>query len=88
MQLITERLVLRECVTYDWPTVLSYQREPRYLRYYPETGRTKEYVQQLVHMFMEQQVEWSPRKFQLPLTLRGGRPAIGSVGIRRKPYNE
>jgi RimJ/RimL family protein N-acetyltransferase len=31
----TARLVLREYTHADWPTVLAYQSDPRYLRYTP-----------------------------------------------------
>jgi hypothetical protein len=33
MRLVTARLVLREVVEADWPAVLAYQSDPRYLRY-------------------------------------------------------
>jgi RimJ/RimL family protein N-acetyltransferase len=35
----TERLALREYTHDDWPTVLAYQSNPRYLRYYPWSER-------------------------------------------------
>jgi [ribosomal protein S5]-alanine N-acetyltransferase len=38
MELMTERLLLRDFVEDDWPAVLEYQRDPRYLRYYEWTG--------------------------------------------------
>ena len=34
MHIVTDRLVLREFVIGDWPGVLAYQRDPRYLRFY------------------------------------------------------
>lgn len=40
MELITERLVLREFEESDWTAVLAYQRDPLYLRYYEWTERT------------------------------------------------
>jgi RimJ/RimL family protein N-acetyltransferase len=42
MILTTERLVLREFEESDWPDVLAYQSDPRYLRYYEWTERTPE----------------------------------------------
>jgi hypothetical protein len=40
MELSTDRLLLRDFVIEDWPAVLAYQRDPRYLRFYPERGRS------------------------------------------------
>jgi RimJ/RimL family protein N-acetyltransferase len=37
MELITERLILRDFEADDWPDVLAYQSDPRYLRYYAWT---------------------------------------------------
>ena len=34
MHIATERLVPREFIIDDWPAVLAYQRDPRYLRFY------------------------------------------------------
>ena len=39
MHIVTDRLVLREFVIGDWPAVLAYQRDPRYLRFYPWINR-------------------------------------------------
>jgi len=40
MLIETERLTLREFVAGDWPAVLAYRSDPRYLRCYDRTGRT------------------------------------------------
>ena len=37
MRIETERLILREFASDDWPAVLAYQRDSRYLRLYPWT---------------------------------------------------
>ena len=50
MQLTTERLVLRELEEDDWPAVLAYQSDPRYLRYYAWEGRTEADVRDSVGM--------------------------------------
>ena len=42
MELHTDRLILREFVSADWPAVLAYQRDPRYLRYYEWADRAPE----------------------------------------------
>jgi ribosomal-protein-alanine N-acetyltransferase len=42
MEIYTPRLRLREFVPDDWPAVLAYQRDPRYLRFYTWEDRTPE----------------------------------------------
>ena len=84
MILTTERLLLREFVAEDWPAILAYQSDPRYLRYYEWTGRTPEEVQQFLQMFVAQQAEQPRRKFQLAVVLRSDGRLIGNCGIRLK----
>ena len=88
MRIVTDRLVLREFVIADWPAVLAYQRDPRYLRLYPWTDRTEAEVREFVQMFVDQQAEQPRRKFQLAITFPEGGPVIGNCGIRRKPEND
>ncbi len=87
MQLNAKRLVLREFVVEDWPAVLAYQRDPRYLRYYPWADRTEADVRAFVGMFLEQQKERPRRRFQLAITLLPEGRLVGNCGIRRKPDN-
>ena len=69
--------------------MLAYQRDPRYLRFYPRTDRTEAEVRDFVHMFVEQQAEIPRRKFQLAITLSyDDQRAIDSCRIRLKPENE
>jgi len=82
MILTTERLVLREYTEEDWPAVLAYQQDPRYLRYYDWTGRTAEEARQFVQMFLSQQKAVPRIKFQLAVTLGSTGQLIGSCGIR------
>lgn len=84
MELTTERLMLREFEPGDWPAVLAYQNDPRYLRYYDWTERTPAAVQAFVAMFLgDRQVQ--PRlRFQLAVVLASSREVIGNCGIRRK----
>ncbi len=84
MQLTTARLILREFSADDWPAVLAYQSDPRYLRYYAWTGRTPDEVQTFVRMFLDQQAEQPRLKFQLALTLKGDGQLIGNCGIRMR----
>ena len=85
MRITTERLLVRKFVAADWPAVLAYQRDPRYLRLYPWTGRTEGDVRDFVQVFVDQQGDRPRRRFQLATTLENGGPVICSCGIRRKP---
>jgi len=87
MQLVTERLLLREFVADDWPAVLAYQSDPRYLRYYEWTGRTEQKVREFVQMFLDNQQEQPRRKFQLAVCLRGETRLFGNCGIRLSKEN-
>ena len=57
MRIATDRLVLRDFVVDDWPTVLACQRDPRYLRPYPWIDRTEAEVRDFVQEFVNQQSE-------------------------------
>ena len=83
MELHTNRLLLREFVTTDWPAVLAYQSDPRYLQYYDWTDRTRDDAQRFVQMFLDQQDEQPRRKFQLAVVLKSGGQLIGNCGIRK-----
>jgi ribosomal-protein-alanine N-acetyltransferase len=86
-RIITLRLILRDLVEEDWPDVLAYQCDPRYL-YYPWEGRTEADLRELVGMFLEQHTEAPRRKFQLAITLPDQPGLIENCGIRRKPDND
>ena len=83
MLIRTERLVLREYTDQDWPTVLAYQSDPRYLRYYPWTERDETSVKDLIGHFLAWQSAKPRNFFQLAITLpqEEGR-LIGSCGVR------
>jgi RimJ/RimL family protein N-acetyltransferase len=80
VQLQTERLLLREFARDDWPAVLAYQSDPRYLHYYPWTERTERDAREFVGMFIEWQNEAPRSKFQLVIELEGR--LIGNCGLR------
>ena len=88
MRIVTNRLVLRDYETDDWPAVLAYQSDKRYLQFYPWTERTEAEVRDFVQMFLDQQTEQPRRKFQFAITLPSDGQLIGSCGIRRKNENE
>jgi ribosomal-protein-alanine N-acetyltransferase len=98
MKIITPRLILREFVFEDWPAVLAYQSDPRYLHYYAWLDREPEQVQAFVQAFIDQQQAQPRLKFQLAITLRqpsatpcmpedelnhtSVQPLIGNCGVR------
>ena len=84
MLLTTERLVLREFSENDWPTVLAYQSNPLYLRYYELTERTPEDAREFVQMFLAQQQQEPRIKFQLAVVLKATGQLIGNCGVRMK----
>ena len=88
MRLETPRLILREYTEDDTPAVLAYQRDPRYLRYYPWEQRTLEDTQRFVRTFIDWQSESPRRRFQLAVLLRESGALIGSCGVRRKPDDD
>ena len=88
MVINTARLVLREFVMDDCVDVLAYQRDPRYLRFYPWLDRSESEVRDFVQMFLDQQAEQPRRKFQLVIAFPGDTRLIGNCGIRRKPDND
>jgi len=88
MRIVTNRLVLRDYKTDDWPAVLAYQGDKRYLQFYPWTERTEAEVRDFVQMFLDQQAERPRRKFQFAITLPHEGRLIGSCGIRRKNEND
>jgi ribosomal-protein-alanine N-acetyltransferase len=87
MELTTPRLHLREFVFDDWPAVLVYQQDPRYLRYYAWTERTPEDAQAFVQMFLDFQAAQPRTKFQLAVTLKESGQLIGNCGLRLKSAN-
>jgi ribosomal-protein-alanine N-acetyltransferase len=82
MKLTTQRLILREFVAEDWPTVLAYQSDPRYLRYYEWTERTEADVRSFVQRFVDRQAEEPRLKYQLAITVAGEGRLIGNCGVR------
>jgi RimJ/RimL family protein N-acetyltransferase len=84
MRVETDRLILRDFVADDWCEVLSYQRDPRYLRYYPWTDRSESDAKAFVRIFLDQQQANPRRQFQLAVTLREDGRLVGNCGIRCK----
>ena len=84
MELMTERLRLREFVTDDWRAVLAYHSDPRYQRFYELTEQTERGARDFVAMFLAQQQSQPRLKFQLAVTLKATGELIGNCGVRLK----
>lgn len=84
MILTTDRLVLRDFVEEDWPAVLAYQRDPRYLRFYSSNEPTPDEARSFVGRFIAQQAETPRQKYQLAIILQATQHVIGNVGIRMR----
>lgn len=82
MELITERLVLREFKEGDLPAMLEYHKNPLYLRYYEWTEGHAEVVQMFLQRFIRQQQDQPRTRFQLAVTLKSSGQLIGNCGIR------
>ncbi|HEX7587532.1 MAG TPA: GNAT family protein [Anaerolineae bacterium] len=83
MQITTERLILREYVETDWPAVLEYQRDPRYLRFNPWEERTAEQVRTFVQVFIDAQGEQPRKRFAFAVTLKASGQLIGNSNLRK-----
>lgn len=84
MEIITDRLRLREYTREDWHAVLTYQRQPLYLRYYPWEERTEQDVRRFVQMFLDWQQERPRYRYQFAIVTFNDARLIGSCGIRLK----
>jgi RimJ/RimL family protein N-acetyltransferase len=85
MQVITSRLLLREFVLKDWRSVLAYQREPEYLRFYPWYNRSAVDVRDFVQQFIAWQDEAPRTRFQLAIMLGDQQEQlIGNCGLRKE----
>ena len=88
MQIATDRLLLRDFSVADWVETLAYQRDLRYLRFYPWTVRSEAEVKDFIQGFIDQQNECPRRKFQLAIVLPDSGKLIGNCGLRRKQHND
>ncbi len=82
MEILTERLRLRELTPQDIDTITVYQSDERYLEHYPWSTRSRAESQALVERFM-QWARKDPRfKFQLGITDRVDGRLFGTCGLR------
>jgi ribosomal-protein-alanine N-acetyltransferase len=88
MELETERLLLREFTLVDWPAVMAYQNDSKYLLYYRWKHRSSSEVRDFVQGFIEWQRQKPRRKYQLIATLKKSGELIGNCGIRGRDEND
>lgn len=88
MELVTERLVLREFEESDWEAVLDYQRDPLYLRYVAWEGRSPDDARAFVGKFIAQQQVKPRLKYQWTVVTRVDGLLIGNAGIRREKIDD
>jgi len=86
MVIVTDHLALREFEEDDFEAILSYQSDPRYLRFYERTWaeNQSDNVRELLERFLSWQHEEPRTKVQLAVTLRENGRLIGNVGLRMK----
>jgi ribosomal-protein-alanine N-acetyltransferase len=83
VQILTERLLLREYAETDWPAVLEYQRDTRYLRFSSWNDRAEEQVQAFVRAFVDAQREQPRKRFAFAVTLKTSGRLIGNCNLRK-----
>ena len=88
MEIITERLILREFLFNDWPAVLAYQQDHRYLEFYPFFTRIRSDTNEIVQWFLDEQTESPRNRVQLAVVLKETSELIGNAGVHRKPEND
>ena len=82
MEILTERLLLREFHDKDWEAVIDYQVEPLYLRYCAWKDRSPTDVQASIDWFIAAQHELPRRNYQLAVVDRSSGKLIGNCGLR------
>jgi ribosomal-protein-alanine N-acetyltransferase len=88
MEIVTDRLVLREFATRDWRALHAYQNHPRYLQVGDRNPQTEQQSRKWVEMFMANVDQTPRRKFQLVATLKDTGEVIGNCGVRRNDRTE
>lgn len=83
MQLITPRLILREVEESDWPVVLAYQRDPRYLRYDDWAYRTERDVRGFLREFVDGRDAYPRVSYHFAIVRKEDRRLIGLCSLRR-----
>lgn len=82
LELLTERLRIRELSPDDWQAVHQYGSEPEVVRYMPWGPNTVEETQEFISRTIEQQKAEPRRAYDMAITLRPSGKLIGGVGLR------
>lgn len=81
MQLVTDRLVLREMVEDDWRAIYEIERDPEAVRYQSFAARTEDDAREYVQGIVVEAHEVPRLVIDLAITERGR--LIGRVGMKR-----
>ena len=83
MEIMTERLFLREFTEDDAPAFLAYQADARYAEFCAPDGAGPDHARQLLRLFIAWALERPRRNYQLALAeLRNRRELLGNCGLR------
>jgi len=82
LELLTERLRIRELSSDDWEAVQEYGSDPEVVRYMPWGPNTMEETQEFIRRTQEQQKAERRRAYDMALTPRDSGRLIGGVGLR------
>ncbi|MGH8563848.1 MAG: GNAT family N-acetyltransferase [Gammaproteobacteria bacterium] len=82
MEIITERLILREFTERDLPALVAYRADPRYAEFWPEE-RLHDHAAELVRTFRRWADERPRRNYQLAVApFQTPDEVIGTCGVR------
>ncbi len=82
MEILTDRLKLREFVPEDWRAVQTYRKDPRYRRFYPILRASEAATRAFVQGIIEEQSRRPRTTYQFAIELGENGRLIGNVGIR------
>lgn len=82
MELLGDRIALREHVIDDWSTLAEYQADRRYLEFYPPEVDVPERTKALVDRFVAWATEQPRANYQFGIVDRATGRLIGSCGLR------
>ena len=79
MKIITERLILHEFLLNDWPAVLAYQQNHRYLEFYRFSTLIGSDTEEFVQWYLDEQTESPRNRVQLAVVLKETSELIGNA---------
>jgi RimJ/RimL family protein N-acetyltransferase len=82
LELLTDRLLIRDLVPYDWRAVHEYGSDPEVVRYMPWGPNTAEQTQEFLQRTVEQQKAAPRRAYEMAMILKDDGRLIGGVGLR------